>query len=603
MKHFNKILSVFVVSILIFTGCFGSLDFNARAETIVTAFIEGTNVNVRSSPSTASNVTIYEKISNTSVTVLEQRSDNWLKVTYHNGTKQITGYIFYDPEYIRIVTYNTDASFEQKLKAFPSSYHSALKTLHAAYPNWEFIPDTVGYSFTEAVNLEGDFKQVSSTQAVSWRSMAPGNYDWNKAVWIFNNGGWTGASREIIAFYMDPRNFLNSTEIYQFLEQSYNSSFQTKEGLTKLVAGTFLAGTYTESGKTYNYIDVIMQAAKDSNVNPYIIASKIIQEQGSSGKSSLISGTYSGYSGYYNFFNVNASGSSEAEVIKNGLNYAKNQGWNTREKSISGGAKFLAKNYISKGQDTYYYQDFDIKVKDGYIHQYAQAVHDARNKGANIASNYKDEKNLSLSFKIPVFTNMPSSASPKPAQDNKLNNYYFESIKIDGLTPTFSKFTYNYDLQVTNNATVYVKAVSGASYSGASSFSLSKGNNKISLKVKSATGYIMEYIVNVDASKACTLSVSTGTPPASSTTPSTPSTSTPSTSTPTTSTTTIKKGDVNGDNKISIGDLANVRLHLLKTKILAGNNLKAADVNGDGNVSIGDLASIRLHLLGVKTIK
>ncbi|MBQ6825068.1 MAG: SH3 domain-containing protein [Clostridia bacterium] len=593
MKYFNKILSVLIISILIFTGSFGSVSFNANAETIVTAFIEGTNVNVRSEPSTASNVTIYEKLSNTSVTVLEQRSDGWLKVTYHNGTKQVTGYIKNDPSYIRIVTYNTDATFEQKLKAFPSSYHSALKTLHAAYPNWEFLPDPVAYSFTDAVNLESPpFKQVDS-KYISWRTMAPGSYDWNSGKWISNNGSWFYASREIIAFYMDPRNFLNSTEIYQFLEQSYNPTFQTKEGLAKIVSGTFLAGNYTESGKTHNYIDVIMSAALASKVNPYIIASKIIQEQGTKGTSNLISGNYSGYVGYYNFFNVNATGKTDADVIRNGLIHAKAQGWNTREKSIIGGANFLAKNYISKGQDTYYYQDFDIKVNDGYIHQFAQAVHDARNKGANMADTYKNEKNLSLSFKIPVFTDMPSSASPKPVQNSKLNNYYFESIKIDGLTPTFNKFTYNYNLQVTGNSTVYVKPVSGATYAGASSYSLNKGNNVINLKVKSATGYIMDYTVNVNATKACTLTVSTGSAPA---TPSTPST-------PSTPTVTIKKGDANGDGAITIRDLADVRLHLLGLKKLSGDKAKAADVNGDGGIAIRDLADIRLHLLGLKTIK
>ena len=103
----------------------------------------------------------------------------------------------------------------------------------------------------------------------------------------------------------------------------------------------------------------------------------------------------------------------------------------------------------------------------------------------------------------------------------------------------------------------------------------------------------MDYTVNVNATKACTLTVSTGSAPA---TPSTPST-------PSTPTVTIKKGDANGDGAITIRDLADVRLHLLGLKKLSGDKAKAADVNGDGGIAIRDLADIRLHLLGLKTIK
>ena len=46
-----------------------------------------------------------------------------------------------------------------------------------------------------------------------------------------------------------------------------------------------------------------MRAGEQSGVNPYVLASMIMQEQGK-GTSPLISGNYAGYSGYYNFFNV-----------------------------------------------------------------------------------------------------------------------------------------------------------------------------------------------------------------------------------------------------------------------------------------------------------
>ncbi len=585
MYKLKKILSVFVISVLILTATVGTVPINMSAETITTAYIEGTDVRVRSTPSTASASSIIEEISNTSATVLSSVTNaegTWYQITYHNGTRQVTGYIFYDSSYIRIVKYNPDAAFEEKIKAFPSSYQTALKSLHAAYPNWEFIPDPVALSFTEAVYQEGlnSRKQVSKTQSVSWRSMSTGSYNWNTGSWVFDNGGYIGASREIIAYYMDPRNFLNSSGIFQFLEQGYNASRQNKEGLKKIVAGTFLAGTFTEGGKTYSYVDVIMEAAIESKTSPYVLAAKIIQEQGVEGKSSLITGTYSGYKNLYNYFNVGASGTTETAVIVNGLERAKKEGWTTRTKALIDGAKFLSNNYISAGQDTYYYQDFNVHNPDSLWHQYAQAVYDAHDKGVKMAEPYTNDKNSYAVFKIPVYTNMPSTVSPKPVVNSKTNNYYFSNIS--NVTPTFSMFNYDYSLYVTGNTNITATPVKNATYEGYKSFSLKKGNNTVTLKVKSETGYIMEYVINVTAEKDCTLTVNGG---GGATAPATPST-------------TIK-GDTNGDGKITIRDLANVRLHLLGITLLKGNNLTGADTNKDGKVTIRDLANVRLHLLGI----
>lgn len=613
MTHKIKALSLFLAVILLFISIPVVTDYNPQAATITTAYIEGDNVNVRKSPSTSA--TVLDKLSHTSVTVVDKTTvsgEVWYKITYTASSGTITGYIFYNPDYIRIVTYDPDAGFESKIKAFPESYRDALRALHAKYPNWEFIPDPVKSSFSSAVSAQASksiYKQVqlnSSSHPISWRSMGLGSYDWSTGKWVDVNGGWTGASREIIAYYMDPRNFLNANEIYMFLEQSYNSAVQNEAGVKKIIKGTFLEKNYTPaSGETGggSYLKVIMAAAKESKVNPYIIASKIIQEQGTKGTSSLISGTYTGYKGYYNFFNVEASGSTSAAVIKNGLSYAKNMGWNTRYKSILGGAQFLGKNYINKGQDTYYYQDYN--VHGDISHQYAQAVHDAYNKGKNLADTYKSEEDMSLSFKIPVFTDMPSKVAEKPAKSDKRNNYYFSAISVSGLTPSFSKFTTEYDLRVTGDTAIKVTPVSGATNTSKSSYSLKKGINTITLTVKSETGYTNSYKISVNATKACTLYVnSTGKlPTGSSSSSSSGSSSNSSGSSSNTSSTKIYRGDANGNGKIDIGDLAKIQMHLLNVKKLTGNYLTAADTNKDGNVNLKDLAGVQMHLLGVKTIE
>ena len=117
MLKLKKIISALVVSVLLFTGTVGIIPSEMSAATVITAYIEGTNVRVRNTPSTASSSSIIEMISNTSATVLESVKNSegqWYKITYHNGTKQITGYIFYDPSYIRIVEYNPDADLTSR---------------------------------------------------------------------------------------------------------------------------------------------------------------------------------------------------------------------------------------------------------------------------------------------------------------------------------------------------------------------------------------------------------------------------------------------------------------------------------------------------------
>lgn len=584
MHKLKKSFSLCLVLLITLTSIFSGVNLNVSASTVTTAYIEGSNINVRVAPSKTD--TIIEKISYTTATVLETVNDGtWLKITYHNGIEQITGYIFYDSSYIRVVTYNPDADFETKLLAFPESYRDALRGLKAIYKNWEFIPDPVTITFAEAVALESVNmrKQVSfSSQPVSWRSMGSGAYDWNKGEWVVTNGGWTGASREITAYYMDPRNFLNTTEIYQFLQQGYDPSYQNEEGVKKIIAGTFMEVNYSDPNDIVyggSYAKVIMEAAKQAGVSPYILASKIRQEIGVS-VTNMVSGTYSGYEGYYNFFNIGASGGDSGTVLINGLSRAKSEGWDTRSKAIIGGAKFLSNNYISRGQDTYYYQDFNVHKPNELWHQYAQAIHDANSKGKLMADSYINETDFALTFKIPVYTAMPESVSPLPVSNSSKNNYYFENISVSGLTPSFSIFTYNYDMHISGDTTVYVKPVNGASYVGEGSYQIKNGNNTVSLKVKSETGYITDYVLNIDSSVDCTLTVSSGTAPIP----------------------TVKRGDTNGDGAITLSDLANIRLHLLGKFTLSGDNAYAADTNKDNQITLSDLANVRLHLLGLFTI-
>ncbi len=127
------------------------------------------------------------------------------------------------------------------------------------------------------------------------------------------------------------------------------------------------------------YVDIIMDAAAQSGVSPYIIASMILVEQGKQGTGRSISGTVSGYTGYYNFFNIEAYQSGSMSAVERGLWWASHSGsygrpWNTREKSILGGAKWYAENYLNRGQDTLYLKKFNVQGSSPYTHQYMTNV-------------------------------------------------------------------------------------------------------------------------------------------------------------------------------------------------------------------------------------
>lgn len=531
----------------------------------------GTATRIRSSP-VSGRVLGSETYAKLEILGSEQGSDGyeWKKVNY----KGQIGYVRAD--LLTVYVEEDDGSFEEQLSKFPESYRDSLRTLHSLHPNWAFQADNLSMTFAEAVAAESanwETKLVPSYYGNSYKSMAEGAYNWSDGTWNTASGNWVAASRETIAYYLDPRNFLNDTGVYQFVEQSYTRGVQTEEGLKTVCKGTFLANGFSDTGDYGgSYYKIIMAAAEQSGVNPYVIAALIILEQGVNGSSSLISGEY----GCYNFFNYGATGS---DVIGNGVATARREGWTTRSASIIGGAKKNAAGYISVGQDTYYYMDFNMEfdnVKKIFYstHQYAQSIFDANSKGVRLRNAYLSNPDAKLTLKIPVYRDMPATASPQISSSGSLNNYYFTSLSVSG----FSMYTQKYSFSVSGNTNIDYSVPSGASYAGEASFTLHAGQNTVVLPVCSQTGFTNDYILNITSAADCTLTVGGSAP-----------TPTPG----------IKRGDTNGDGKITIVDLANVQKHLLGIITLTGDYFTAADTNGDGKITIVDLANIQKHLLNI----
>lgn len=271
-----------------------------------------------------------------------------------------------------------------------------LKTKH---PNWSFKILYTDIDWNEAIGKEylghgsSPKNLVPKTHNSSWICNICGV---DKA---YDNGSWRCASKSGIEYMMDPRNSINEADIFQFEELTSTGS--DVNIVKKMTNGTFLQGREQE----------ITNIANTKGVNAYYIVARLIQEQGKSG-SELISGK----TGYYNAFNFGASGSTSEQVIANGLAYAKKKGWDTLEKSISGGVDLIANEYIKIGQNTLYFQKFNVTKKSTFAHQYQQNLFAAKTESATLRNTYLDIESYDSkhTFIIPVFKNMPSKACLTP---------------------------------------------------------------------------------------------------------------------------------------------------------------------------------------------
>lgn len=229
------------------------------------------------------------------------------------------------------------------IETFPESYQKCLKELKQLHPNWNFEAYYTGIDWNDLIKNE-----TGST--LHKRNVVPASYS---NVWKCNKceayKGWTCASDNAVKYFIDPRNFLDEIHIFEFEELSFNEKIHTLESVEKSVQGTFLKNSVTyydeqiKQNVTKTYSQIILEAAKHTNMSPFHIKSKIIQEVGVQGSAS-VSGAYKGYEGLYNFFNYGAY--DTGDPIANGLEFAKEKGWTTPYKAIMGGAELIGNAYI-----------------------------------------------------------------------------------------------------------------------------------------------------------------------------------------------------------------------------------------------------------------
>lgn len=435
-----------------------------------------------------------------------------------NFVKIMTGALISGVLFGSVTTFGLGNAYAGGLEGnFPDAYKTKLEALNRTYPNWTFKAVETGIKWDDVIAAEstGNKNLTSKSYSKYMLSRASGDYNASTGSYVAKDGStWVSASRAAIAYYMDPRNFLTSDYMFMFEAQDFNQTFHTVEGVRAILSGTDLASNnpikYLDTSgntRTINttYVQAIYDAGKAAGVSPLALASRIKQETGGSLSNGSISGNYSYTSGkttvnikgYYNFYNIGATSTGSGTAVSRGLDYAKSKGWTDPVTAIKGGVSFLATSYINKGQNTGYFQKFNVVYKPYYAHQYMQNLTAAATEGNSTLTAYNKLGIVSKSyaFYIPVYSNMPSLTS-------KVN--ISKSVK----TGTITNVTTNVNMRnkpstngsvvasVPKNATV---TLDGAVYTDATSVYTQLANPYwFKVTYNGSTGYISGEYINVN---------------------------------------------------------------------------------------------------------
>ncbi|HGN7424996.1 TPA: glucosaminidase domain-containing protein [Staphylococcus aureus] len=181
--------------------------------------------------------------------------------------------------------------------------------------------------------------------------------------------GWANATRAQTSSAMNVKRIWESnTQCYQMLNLGKYQGVSAS-ALNKILKGK---GTLDGQGKAF------AEACKKNNINEIYLIAHAFLESGY-GTSNFASGRY----GAYNYFGIGAFDNDPDYAMK----FAKNKGWTSPAKAIMGGASFVRKDYINKGQNTLYRIRWN--PKNPATHQYATAIEWCQHQASTIAKLYK----------------------------------------------------------------------------------------------------------------------------------------------------------------------------------------------------------------------
>ena len=274
----------------------------------------------------------------------------------------------------------------------------------------------------------------------------------------------------------------------------------------------------------------------------------------------------------------------------------------------------LIKSYISRGQNTLYFQKFNVVYSPYYSNQYAQNVLDSQSIGTILKGYYRDANLLdsSFTFIIPLYHNMPSEAVKSPTITTETGEiahinangglalhsspngptiaYVNNGTQVLILERAFEKLEgYYWDKVSTPKGTGYMarEAKDG------SKIYLVTGNsvNIVStekFKVDGENIFAVPGAVIEDIPGATNLTDKFGTGS--------------KITIEGTEYTLVMVGDANGDGNITPADYVKVKNKIMGVTSMEAVNEKAADVNRDGNITPADYVKIKNHIMSVSRI-
>ncbi len=628
------------------------------AETRYKGTVTGNEVNIRKGPSTNYSIikalsinSTYDLVSNTLYPDEKGCSDGWYQL-YYSGSS--TAYIC--SKYLSVTSYeyeeptNDLPACEKELteKGFSKTYIEPLCKLKAKYPKWNFVADKNGISFSTAVEKESSGTKSKIETSYEGYKSTKSYYDFltNKFTAV-ESGTWYVADSRVVAYYLDPRVWLSEEWMFQFEKLSFDESYQTLDTIKAVLAGRDIL----------EKAEVIYNVGKELNVNPVYLASRIRQETGGNYTNNSIMGksiTYDNkyYEHVYNAYNIGAN-----TGYLDGLYYAVKgtaygKPWITLDKAINGGAQFIAKDYVGKGQDTGYFQKFNVSSYTSYStysHQYMTNVKAASSEGKMNYNAYKGMDLLSMpfTFVIPVYENMPDAISVLPSKENP--NNHLKDLKVNGTSiEGFLHNTFEYTFYISpltediniegiviidgttvtgdtkikilpeeteKNATITVTAKNGDTQNYTvkiiksigvtlkvseimESLPLKINNEYIGGFTEGYTATSFKELVNSKSNTAVIVVKNSNNIEKNNEILVTGDVINITNDNDSKTYNVIINGDVSGDASITIVDLLKVQKHILNYNKLENAYFKAGDTNNDGKVDIVDLLRIQKHILG-----
>ncbi len=578
----KKITGLTIVLSLFFSMFINILIVNAS----VTAKVMAASLNFRTGPSTETSVitslaygTVIEVI-NTEPETGTGCSSGWLRSKYNGNIGYVCSKLVSFYNVTALATERdpvNDYEVAWKALGFPSSYWESLTALKMAHPNYEFVPQDTNLDWSTAVMEESilgtSLVQVTdlNSEKVAYISTAGGSYDYINKRYIVQEGStWYAADSDVVAYYMDPRNFLTETRVFMFEDLLYTGSYITIDAINKI---------FTSYPNLSPYAADFLQAGIDSQINPVYLATLVRQEIGTG--TAAVSGasfTYpvennmyveergNTYSGYYNFFNIGAG--TDVKPIYNALIYAKNRSWNTPLIAITSGANIIGNYYIKANQNTSYLKKFNVMGTSLYSHQYMTNIQAPFSEASTTYSSYNSvgllasDSTTTFKFLVPVYDNMPVSTS-LPTEVKFLPNYGYTTI--DDLLS---------DTTIKNNGSLL------------SGFNFGEDASSLVSKVTSASNTAIVTITDINGNAKTTGKLVTG------------DRVNITFDDESQQYTVILYGDSSGDGDVTIMDLLQIQKHIIGATSISDPFVSAADNNQDSTINIVDLLREQKHILG-----